>query len=97
MRFHSLVFAHTIGAPLVAIDYTNGGKVAHYARERGLAGRLLAIEDLMTMEAARLEGAGLEGLGAAFPSATVDVAEAFERPAVPIGEARLQFGREVTP
>ena len=46
MRFHSVVFAHTIGAPFVAIDYTAGGKVAGFLAKAGLAGRELRYSDL---------------------------------------------------
>jgi polysaccharide pyruvyl transferase WcaK-like protein len=49
MRFHSLVFAHQIGAPLVAIDYTDGGKVASYLDEQGLASRGVTIAGLATL------------------------------------------------
>jgi len=33
MRYHSLVFAATLGVPVIAVDYTSGGKVAAFARE----------------------------------------------------------------
>jgi polysaccharide pyruvyl transferase WcaK-like protein len=46
MRFHSVVFAHTIGAPMVAIDYTDGGKVTDYLSEHDLAERRLTFADL---------------------------------------------------
>jgi polysaccharide pyruvyl transferase WcaK-like protein len=35
MRFHSVVFAQTVGAPFTAIDYTSGGKIDAFLRERG--------------------------------------------------------------
>ncbi len=35
MRFHSVVFAHTIGAPFIAIDYTAGGKIAGFLSDMG--------------------------------------------------------------
>jgi polysaccharide pyruvyl transferase WcaK-like protein/sulfatase maturation enzyme AslB (radical SAM superfamily) len=59
MRFHSLVFAHTIGAPLLAIDYTDGGKVAHYIDERGLHHRLVALTDLANLTRDNLPALGL--------------------------------------
>ena len=46
MRFHSVVFAHTIGAPFIALDYTAGGKVAGYLGQNGLLGRELRYPDL---------------------------------------------------
>lgn len=46
MRFHSLVFAHAVGAPVLAIDYTNGGKVSHFAHEHGLDRLLVAVDAL---------------------------------------------------
>ena len=50
MRFHAVVFAHTIGAPMVAIDYTNGGKVAGYLSEHDLAERKLTFDELARLE-----------------------------------------------
>jgi polysaccharide pyruvyl transferase WcaK-like protein/MoaA/NifB/PqqE/SkfB family radical SAM enzyme len=61
MRFHSLVFAHTVGAPLLAIDYTDGGKVAHYAREHGIADRLVTFDSLPTLDRDAFEALGLRG------------------------------------
>jgi polysaccharide pyruvyl transferase WcaK-like protein len=59
MRFHSLVFANTIGAPLVAIDYTQGGKIAHYARERGLHDRLVDFQGLSAVTRQALTSLGM--------------------------------------
>lgn len=50
MRFHSLVFAHGIGAPLLAIDYTDGGKVAGYVQEHGLDRRMLTFAQLRSAD-----------------------------------------------
>jgi polysaccharide pyruvyl transferase WcaK-like protein/molybdenum cofactor biosynthesis enzyme MoaA len=61
MRFHSLVFANTVGAPLLAIDYTDGGKVAHYARERGIADRLVTFDALPTLDRDAVENLRLCG------------------------------------
>jgi MoaA/NifB/PqqE/SkfB family radical SAM enzyme/polysaccharide pyruvyl transferase WcaK-like protein len=30
MRFHSVLFAETLGVPFIAIDYTHGGKISRY-------------------------------------------------------------------
>lgn len=46
MRFHSVVFAHTIGAPFVAIDYTDGGKIRSYLQHVGSADRCFMLSDL---------------------------------------------------
>lgn len=35
MRFHAVVFARAVGAPMLAIDYTNGGKIAAFLQEAG--------------------------------------------------------------
>jgi polysaccharide pyruvyl transferase WcaK-like protein len=59
MRFHSVVFADAIGAPLVAIDYTNGGKVADYLKERGLSDRLVSLPSLARLERDDLMALGL--------------------------------------
>lgn len=60
MRFHSVVFAHSIDAPFVAIDYTNGGKIANFLASAGLGGRELRYPDLSALTAeglrARING-----------------------------------------
>lgn len=35
MRYHSVVFAETLGAEYTAIDYTNGGKIRAFLADRG--------------------------------------------------------------
>lgn len=52
MRFHAVVFAHTIGAPFIAIDYTAGGKIASFLRDEG--------EDARCFDFERLESAGVD-------------------------------------
>ena len=59
MRFHSLVFAHGIGAPLLAIDYTDGGKMAHYLLEHGLERRRFTFPALDTLHRAGLIELGM--------------------------------------
>lgn len=49
MRFHSVVFAHTIGAPFVALDYTAGGKVSGFLEGTEFGGRELRYPDLPTL------------------------------------------------
>jgi polysaccharide pyruvyl transferase WcaK-like protein/sulfatase maturation enzyme AslB (radical SAM superfamily) len=46
MRFHSLVFVHAIGTPFLAIDYTNGGKIAGFAADHGVASRVFRLDAL---------------------------------------------------
>jgi polysaccharide pyruvyl transferase WcaK-like protein len=46
MRFHSVLFAHTLGAPFFAIDYTQGGKVAAYLANHGQSDRMVTLEDV---------------------------------------------------
>jgi polysaccharide pyruvyl transferase WcaK-like protein len=46
MRFHSVVFAETLGVPYLAVDYTNNGKIGAFLRERGREDRLLPISSL---------------------------------------------------
>lgn len=59
MRFHSVAFAHAIGAPLLAIDYTDGGKVARFAREQGMDRRLVSFVELPRLNRQRLASLGL--------------------------------------
>jgi glycosyltransferase involved in cell wall biosynthesis/polysaccharide pyruvyl transferase WcaK-like protein/tetratricopeptide (TPR) repeat protein/SAM-dependent methyltransferase/sulfatase maturation enzyme AslB (radical SAM superfamily) len=55
MRYHSVVFASTIGAPFLALDYTDGGKIAHLLTESGQSNRLFTFQSLskLTSEALR--------------------------------------------
>ena len=46
MRYHSVVFAHSLGVPFIAVDYTNGGKIGHFLQERGLAHLLISTHDI---------------------------------------------------
>lgn len=61
MRFHSLVFAHAIGAPLLGIDYTSGGKIAHYAADHGLTRRCVSLKDVARVDRYALAGLGEPG------------------------------------
>lgn len=47
MRFHSMVFADTINQPWLAIDYTNGGKIAGYVRDHDRQSRVIRLLDLI--------------------------------------------------
>ena len=46
MRFHSVLFAHTLRVPYLAIDYTNGGKIANYLSDEGCPERMLSLQNL---------------------------------------------------
>lgn len=46
MRFHSVLFAHTLGVPFIAIDYTRGGKITAYLKDHRIPERKLSLEDL---------------------------------------------------
>ncbi len=50
MRFHSVVFAHSIGAPFVAIDYTSGGKIDHFLNGLGLEKHAIRYPDLPSID-----------------------------------------------
>ena len=50
MRFHSVVFAHTIGAPFVALDYTAGGKVQGFLADRGLPQAALRYAEIPALD-----------------------------------------------
>lgn len=49
MRFHSVVFAHTIGAPYLAIDYTNGGKITGFLEDVNNLESCRTLQDLTDM------------------------------------------------
>ena len=46
MRFHSVVFAHTLDRPFLAIDYTRGGKIFHFLSEVNLLENLLPVAEI---------------------------------------------------
>ncbi|MBR8827031.1 MAG: polysaccharide pyruvyl transferase family protein [Gomphosphaeria aponina SAG 52.96 = DSM 107014] len=46
MRFHSVLFAETLGVPYIAIDYTNGGKIKAFLEEKGKLDRLISLADI---------------------------------------------------
>lgn len=43
MRFHSVVFAHTLGADYLGIDYTNGGKISAFLHDQGASERAIGL------------------------------------------------------
>jgi len=47
MRFHSVVFAHTLGVPFMAIDYTSGGKVHSYMDEHAMNNKIIHMNEVL--------------------------------------------------
>jgi MoaA/NifB/PqqE/SkfB family radical SAM enzyme/polysaccharide pyruvyl transferase WcaK-like protein len=48
MRFHSVLFAETLGVPYLAIDYTEGGKIKAFLTAKGKLDRLISLEEVAT-------------------------------------------------
>lgn len=46
MRYHSVAFASELGEEFLAIDYTQGGKVARYLTDRDQTDRMLDVNDI---------------------------------------------------
>lgn len=46
MRFHSVAFAHTLGAPFIAVDYTSGGKIRGFLSDLGELERMIDLRDV---------------------------------------------------
>ncbi len=55
MRFHSLIFADTLGANYAALDYTGGGKIAGFLSDKGKPERKLSFDDIRQNRDALLE------------------------------------------
>ena len=49
MRFHSIVFAHAIGAPFVPFDYTAGGKIHGFLCDKGISSLAIRYGDIPTL------------------------------------------------
>jgi MoaA/NifB/PqqE/SkfB family radical SAM enzyme/polysaccharide pyruvyl transferase WcaK-like protein len=47
MRFHSVVFAHTLNTSFTAVDYTIGGKINNYLSDNNCIERLVNVEELI--------------------------------------------------
>lgn len=47
MRFHSVVFAHSLQTPFWAIDYTLGGKIEGFLSDNRMRSRLVTIQDVV--------------------------------------------------
>ncbi|GBO56888.1 hypothetical protein APA_5223 [Pseudanabaena sp. lw0831] len=46
MRFHSVLFAESLGVPYIAIDYTNGGKIKAFLEGKGKLNRLISLSEV---------------------------------------------------
>lgn len=46
MRFHSVLFAETLGVPYLAIDYTGGGKIRSLLKQKGKLNHLISLKDV---------------------------------------------------
>jgi len=47
MRFHSVVFAHTLETDFIAIDYTQGGKISNYLGDNDNMENMLTVDELI--------------------------------------------------
>ena len=65
MRFHSVLFADTLGVPFLAVDYTGGGKIRGFLDDRGREAARLDRDDLVA-------GRWRDRLVAAMPAALVN-------------------------
>jgi len=54
MRFHSVVFAATIGAPFIAIDYTAGGKIRGFLEDNHQSFKCVSLDKLDLIEKGEL-------------------------------------------
>ncbi len=46
MRFHSVLFAHTLGVKYLAIDYTLGGKISGFLNDHGEGGNMRSLPEI---------------------------------------------------
>lgn len=47
MRFHSVLFAHTLNTSFTAIDYTKGGKIFNYLTDNSSVEKMVTVSDLI--------------------------------------------------
>ena len=48
MRYHSVLFAQTLGLDFSAIDYTRGGKIYSFLKQHNMLDKLVQIDELIT-------------------------------------------------
>jgi polysaccharide pyruvyl transferase WcaK-like protein len=46
MRFHSVLFAHTLGVNFLALDYTDSGKIKGFLADNNSLNKRVTIQDL---------------------------------------------------
>ena len=46
MRFHSVLFAHTLGTKFTAVDYTEGGKIDYYLSDNNMRDHMVSVSDI---------------------------------------------------
>jgi polysaccharide pyruvyl transferase WcaK-like protein len=46
MRFHSVLFAHTLDTNFLAIDYTRGGKIKGFLTDNNSIDKMLPLEEI---------------------------------------------------
>jgi len=46
MRYHSVLFADVLGLPYMAIDYTNGGKIKSYLKDKNRLDTMISLKDI---------------------------------------------------
>ena len=51
MRFHSVLFAHTLNARFLALDYTQGGKIRGYLQDHQALQHMVSLQDLAQAKA----------------------------------------------
>ncbi len=56
MRFHSVLFAHTLGVEFTAIDYTFGGKIYNFLKDNSQMDRLVSFEQINVKNNKEFEG-----------------------------------------
>lgn len=47
MRFHSVLFAHTLDTSFTAVDYTKGGKIRNYLSDNSAIDKMMGIDDFL--------------------------------------------------
>ncbi len=47
MRYHAVLFAHTIDVPFKAIDYTNGGKIKGFLSDNNSLDKMITVDEVM--------------------------------------------------
>jgi MoaA/NifB/PqqE/SkfB family radical SAM enzyme/polysaccharide pyruvyl transferase WcaK-like protein len=78
MRFHSVLFAHTLGLNYLAIDYTLGGKISGFLKDHDADDHMLALTDVAEGDSGLLTDK-LKGLGVSDANANITHEPTFGR------------------